>query len=41
MWNSHESVYDIIKPPVAFKPRTPPPTAKEVVCFPVVSTTSP
>ncbi|KAG0617776.1 hypothetical protein M758_4G014200 [Ceratodon purpureus] len=29
MWDSKESVYKIIKPPQVFKPRTPPPTAKE------------
>jgi hypothetical protein len=31
MWDSKESVYKIIKPPQAFKPKTPPPTAKELV----------
>lgn len=31
MWESRESVYQIIKPPEAYKPRTPPPTAKELV----------
>ena len=33
MWDSRESVYKIIKPPEAYKPRTPPPSAKELVRF--------
>jgi hypothetical protein len=32
MWESKESVYELIKPPAIKKPRTPPPTAREVVC---------